>query len=656
MASPVTGIAPMAPQPMSTPSFASVAVGGDGANTAPMELDQQQPIQLPIDIRKLRALGAKLASDFKNYEAYRRLQELRWARNLRQFLGEYDPDVIKSMDDNRSRAYPRVTRVKCISMLSRLMNLLFPTSEKNWGIAPAPVPNLDEEDLSQVIQNVTQQAQQNGQPVTSDMIEDAVWEFAVGRAKNLEREIADQLAEIGGNRNLDYVALCRRVLLSGILYGAGVLKGPATHLQEQRTWVQNATGQWMAQTTEAFRPHFEFVPIWDYYPDMAAKHLHQMDGQFERKVMSKSQLRELADRPDFFGSTILKVLEEMPQGNYTEKSFESELRVIGVHTNVNPRSGNKFEVLIWSGFVASDYMQAAGIELPAGTNDMVEANVWMIGNEIIRADLSPWVEVEPDQRVATYHHFLFEEDDSSLLGNGLPNIIRDSQMGVAAAARMLMDNASIVCGPNIEINMDLLQAGQDFKSIQPYKVWYREGMGQEAQWAAVRNVEIESHIDQLTSVVKLFMDFADTETFINPATGGDMQKGPSEPFRTAAGASMLQGQAALPFKDVVRNPIAAVRLGSAVTNYLGYSGMAYPAATDNGLWLHSPILIAEGAVTGVPRGFMPGLLQPIQSTPLTHRDVVENLSNLPGRKVMMVALAQSTATCRGAFDLTGPWR
>jgi hypothetical protein len=43
------------------------------------------------------------------------------------------------------------------------------------------------------------------------------------------------------------------------------------------------------------------------------------------------------------------------------------------------------------------------------------------------------------------------------------------------------------------------------------------------------------------------------ETFVNPATGGDMQKGPSEPFRTAAGASMLRGDAALPFKDVVRN-------------------------------------------------------------------------------------------------------
>jgi hypothetical protein len=61
------------------------------------------------------------------------------------------------------------------------------------------------------------------------------------------------------------------------------------------------------------------------------------------------------------------------------------------------------------------------------------------------------------------------------------------------------------------------------------------------------------NLDKLMAMGQMFMGFADTETFVNPATGGDMQKGPSEPFRTAAGASMLRGDAALPFKDVVRN-------------------------------------------------------------------------------------------------------
>jgi hypothetical protein len=209
---------------------------------------------------------------------------------------------------------------------------------------------------------------------------------------------------------------------------------------------------------------------------------------------------------------------------------------------------------VWDGFIATDAIQAAGIILPQGlSGDMADASVWILGNEVIRCDLSPWVELEPDQRVQMYHHFIFEEDDSTLMGNGLPNIMRDSQMAISAASRMLLDNASVICGPNLEINMDLMMAGQDFSSIQPYKIWYREGMGQEAQWPAVKNVQIDSHLPDLQSVVKMFMEFADQETFVNPATGGDMQKGPSEPFRTAAGASMIQGLAALPFKDVVRN-------------------------------------------------------------------------------------------------------
>jgi hypothetical protein len=70
---------------------------------------------------------------------------------------------------------------------------------------------------------------------------------------------------------------------------------------------------------------------------------------------------------------------------------------------------------------------------------------------------------------------------------------------------------------------------------------------------ALRNLEINGHLPELLKVQELFQTFADIETFVNPATGGDMQKGPSEPFRTAAGASMLRGDAALPFKDVVRN-------------------------------------------------------------------------------------------------------
>jgi hypothetical protein len=74
-----------------------------------------------------------------------------------------------------------------------------------------------------------------------------------------------------------------------------------------------------------------------------------------------------------------------------------------------------------------------------------------------------------------------------------------------------------------------------------------------AQFPAVRKVEVDGHLPELENLIKLFMDFADMETFVGPATGGDVAKAPSEPMRTAAGASMLRGDAALPFKDIVRN-------------------------------------------------------------------------------------------------------
>lgn len=505
----------------------------------------------PRDRARLQALGAQLASRFTQYESARRLQEMKWMRNLRQFLGEYDPEI--KIDKDRSQAYPRITRVKCISFLSRMMNLLFPLSEKNWGIEASPVPNLSMDDLSQVLTEVFENAKVANQPADSNFIEQAIRDFAGKRAINLEREIADQLSEVGGNRNLNYVALCRKVLMSGILYGAGVLKGPFTRVKKRRTWsIDN--GRPVPHEDDYYCPQFEFVPLWEYYPDMTAKHLYQMDGQFHRMIVSKSQLRELADRDDFFGDTITSILDTMPQGNFKERSFETDLRTHGTSTNLNPNNNTKFEIIIWDGYISKGDLTACGVAFPANVQkDMSDASIWMIGNQIIKGGISPWAELEPDERVQTYHVFVFEEDDTNLLGNGLPNIMRDSQMSIAASSRMLLDNASVTCGPMIEMNTDLLKAGQDLVPIGPYAIFRREGMGAEAQWPAVRNIDIDSHIPDLSNVVKMFMDFADRETFVGPATGGDMSDQPSEPMRTAAGASMLHGMAALPFKDAVRN-------------------------------------------------------------------------------------------------------
>jgi hypothetical protein len=521
----------------------------DAEPTAPAPV--AEPVQPVIDKEMLKRLGVKLARDFTDYEQDRRMAELQWTKNYRQYLGVYDPEIEGQLAKDRSRAYPKLTRVKCVSMLSRLMNLMFPSGEKNWTIEASPVPNLDEADLAQVLAGV----QQQGQSVTNEMIEQAVVDFATQRARNLEKEIEDQLTCAGGSKLLDYVMMCRKVMMSGIVYGMGVLKGPMARPDVQRRWQQGPDGVYRPLTVNTVMPQFEFVPIWDYYPDMSAKYLHQMDGQFQRVVMSKSQVRELADNPEFFGDVIKAYLADNPKGNYKEKPFESELRTMGVQTNVRQNDGRKYELLVWDGFLSADYLKAAGAVIPDDKMaDSVKGIVWLLDGQVVRATLNPWLMLEEEERINTFHVFIFEEDDASLVGNGLPRVMRDSQMGVAAAVRMLLDNASVTCGPMLELNKALLEPGQDQKAIGAYQVWTRDDDSvATANVPALRNLEINGHLPELLKVQELFQTFADIETFVNPATGGDMQKGPSEPFRTAAGASMLRGDAALPFKDVVRN-------------------------------------------------------------------------------------------------------
>ena len=509
--------------------------------------------KLAINPEQLKALGGLLSTKFAQYERDRKLAELQWARNARQFLGQYDQEIEQNLDPNRSRAYPKYTRVKCVSMLSRLMNLLFQASDKCWTVVPSAVPELSQVDLQTVLDTLAQTSQEG--ELSDDAIEQAIRDFAAARAKKLELEIEDQLQELGGSTSEDYVQLCRQVIYSGIKYGMGVLKGPFAHIQKQRTWEKDVTGRMMAVPMDSYRPRFEFVPLWDYYPDMSARYLKSMEGQFERHVMSKHQTMMLKQRPDFIESQVDEVLRLAPNGNYTRKAWETEVRAMGVQLQVTDTERNKFEFLCWEGYLSGRDLKLAGLDIPEGkeTEDL-RCNVWFApgGNTVVKAELDPWSELDTDGEMPMYHQFVFEENESTLVGTGLPQIMRDSQMNICAGTRMLIDNAAIA--RIFEMNTELLSLNNDTSSITPDKIFYRDDASPAtAGIPAIREIKLDMRVTELSQMIQLFQNFADQETFVNPSTGGDMQKGPSEPFRTATGASMIQGNAALPFKDVVRN-------------------------------------------------------------------------------------------------------
>lgn len=532
-----------------------------GDKSAPEQVTVEAPAPVKsLNKSALLTLGAKYRALFLRYQGERQPAEQKWLKNLRQYLGYYDPDIERELPRNRSRAYPRLTRVKCISMLSRLMNLMFPGNEDNWELTASPSPEMDPNDVAEAVQKLMTKLQESGQQVALDdeLVEAAVRDLAEVQAAKLTHLIKDQLTELGGNQMLDWVGLNRSVVDSGVKFGVGLLEGPYLREVRQSGWVMQADQGFQPVTRTIYKPQYDFLPVWDFYPDMSARSLPG-EGYFVRKVLGRAAVRKLADRPDFFAEQVKFVLTQLPGGNFQAKGWETELKAMGLsiqtQQNSTQTSGReKYEVIIWKGPVSAHTLRECGADVPDDMMaDDIDAELWMIENYVIKAEINPWRRLGVSD-MQTIHVFNFDEDDTSPIGQGLPGIMRDTQLSLCAATRMLLDNASVTCGPNLEVNTKLMRADQDLTSVQPYKIWYRDDEDPvTTQYPAVRPIAIDGHITELEGIVKLFMEFAEVETFIGPATGGDMTRAPSEPMRTAAGASMLRGDAALPFKDIVRN-------------------------------------------------------------------------------------------------------
>lgn len=501
-------------------------------------------------------LGAQLKGQLDQFIADRNLCELQWLKNLRQYAGKYDPDVAAAIPDDKSHAYPRDTRVKVKGGVAKMMEMMFPSQEKNWELEVTPVPSIPEDALQNIIDTLTLQEQQAAEAeqrapgvIASEAIERAVRAFADKRKDKMEAEIADQLADPG----TDYPQLCKRVVRSGYIYGFGIVRSPMVRTQQERVWEYNPTlGKYEAKVVTLRRPYPEYVRIWDAYPDMSAKSWEDQEMFFEKIVMTRHDFSELAKRKDFMKEAVRGYLRDNPSGNYTAKTFETELQQLAKTGNLADRTARRYEAYRGVGFISAHTLQAAGVTVKEEELDQdIFAELWFIDDVVIKADKAAFGDRPSDQ----YHAFIYTEDeDSGLTGVGLTEEVRDSQMCLCATTRMLMDNAAAIAGPIFEVNRDLLPRGRkEVGTIHAFKVIEREGTGPEAQFPAVRDIPTQSHIAELLSTIAMFRQQLDIESNLPAFTLGGIQQQPlGEAFRTTNNMSMMMGSANMLTKDTVR--------------------------------------------------------------------------------------------------------
>jgi hypothetical protein len=477
-------------------------------------------------------LGRELHKQFTLAKSDRLAVEQRWLADLRQFKGVYSEEELARIPNGKSRTHTRITRIKVKSATAKLMDLIFPAgTADNWEFLPTPVS--DVVPSPQVMQALTSQLLRMP---SEDEIRIAVNEQAKKACKLMEQEVRDQLVEA------KYRKLMKHVVNSGNLFGTGILKGPLVNRTYKKTWVMGDTGDWTLVSTPVLSPFIEFTPVWEMYPESLATSFSEARYNFQRSIMTKHAVIELSSRQDFSRSAIREYLKDHPDGDTQMLDWELELRRLGWNLTGNTTKGKRYEVLEYWGVLDAKKLIDMGLDVPDDSQEEFWANVWLLGDKVIK------IEVQPiDGMQLPYFAYYWDKDETSIFGEGIPSVIRDDDQALNASTRALLDNAAICAGPILEANVDLMMPDEDPRDIHPFKVFLRSGVGVEAQYPAVREIQLNSHTQEYMALAQHFASNIHESTIPSYMHGEATSKG--SVGRTASGLSMLMSAAQVTFKD-----------------------------------------------------------------------------------------------------------
>ena len=504
------------------------------------------------------SLGHRLSDVFQEYKDARKETENEWLKDLRQFQGQYEPDVLARLNETgaRSKVFVGLTRTKVMAAYSRIIDLLFQNGDLFFSIEPTPIPQLSPIKAMQMREMAIQQitAVSGMDPaMMQDLIAARMTELEaefVEAEKKVAQEAAELMQETIEDQLLETKAEMRlkESILESCIFGSGAVKAGTVRIDKTQSYsmvMDPMTGQqaYALSQIEKPMPELEAVSIFDLYPDPYCTTLEDCEGIFRRHVLTRKQFRDLADLPGFDSDEIKYLLKTNRKGNHVEEEHERDRRrIAGIHDHAE---SHRFQVLEYWGTVDGYDLADHNINLPeeADLSDAYSACVWICGTSVLKVMLNPI----SGYRIP-YHIFPYERSPHQFWGTGVPRMMRDSQTTMNAATRIWLDNLALSSGPMMEVNTDLLAAGEDPTDIHPWRVWLREGG--DGSMPAVRWYQPIANANGLNQIVELFRRFADETTSLPSYTHGEQSRRLN---KTATGMSMLMGAANVALKSTIKN-------------------------------------------------------------------------------------------------------
>ncbi len=474
---------------------------------------------------------------------------------LRQRNGEYEPTKLSAIQrQGGSEIYMMITEVKCRAAESWLRDILMDTGTPPWDIKPTPLPDLPEardETINQILgEKVTGLIEKIGQAptpaevaqlkeVVAQELRFGVLQDAQNRTNGMKRKIADQFAEGG------WPEAFNEFLTDLVTFPAAILKGPCVRRQRKLSWDTDEEGNTIAVADEQLAPEFERVDPFRFYPEPGISKVS--DGYvFEHHPLTRIDLSELIGVPGYDDDAIRELLKIGNGQSWINSDVDLEKDELERKHSTELRPTEIFDALEFWGKISGKMLLEWGlteeeVEDPAKEYD---ANVWIVGNFIIKAILNYDPLGEKPYAVTS-----FIRNPGAFWGKGIPEIIEDVQNVCNAAARSLVNNMGIASGPQVEVNLERMPTNEDITQMHPWRIWQvlNDPLGGSAP--AVRFNQPDDNSSTLMAVYQQFSKLADDHSGIPSYLSGDLNV--QGAGRTASGLSMLMGSAGKSIRQVV---------------------------------------------------------------------------------------------------------
>lgn len=500
-------------------------------------------------------------------------QELIWLSSYRAWRGENSPQESATIEAARQRmgaassVFIKITKTKATAAYGQICEILFANNKFPMGVEPEDKPCGIEDTVTIVPQGVkygdeitdTYGYKGDGRTVpagstANSMISNLKASFsnllkgqklvsgaspdpsqlseihpAQIAATNLEKVMQSQLTDGNGEDIL------RKTAYECVLYGTGVMKGPFSYKEVYPNWKLEDDGTISYNPETKLLPKFSNVTVWNLYPDPDATTINDAEYVIERHLLSRTQLRQLSNRPNFNLEAINEILSESP---YHQMEFWEQQ--IGKYRATS--QNNQYEVLEYWGTVDKELLTALSIDTDDIDLNVVQVNVWVCKDRILRVVLNPFLPTR-----IPYHVVCYEEHPHRIWGIGVPENMADTQMLMNGHIRMAIDNLRLAGNLVFEVNEAQLVPGQDF-TIFPGKVFRKQGgaPGQSVFGLSFPNTS-QGHLNFFDKARQLADDATGIPSFAHGQTGISGQT------RTASGMSMLMSAAALNIKTVAKN-------------------------------------------------------------------------------------------------------